>query len=792
MKRQREVAVRRFFYGCIVVLLLTGCVQNRITASPAITETNGNLKTLAPTPYPIPPKISPTFPYPNPAEISPTPSASQEQSFPWLGQMSLLFQPGDLPDGVTAGQFSQTPPDYLQVKYQLPPDGAASVWFSDPAGGQNYGSVIVLAYQQPVLLEKISQILIQAEEARRQGTPLDGLGDYGFLYLPEAPGRDTALFFKACHSFVQIRLLAIKDPAIIQRYADRLFKRLQQVDCQGHLEIPILPPPPALPTLTPAPLASFSQGFTPVIQRLPDPEGANTIRAFAFPDQQHGWTALGAKILATTDGGKTWHAQTTTSTPVKQIVFLSAVEGWIETQEGFLITQDGGVNWQSSSSPLSGGQSRMPQPLETPDMPGLSKYSFCPDQAPWAGLFASINDRTGWAFCTSSPGDHYSYVKLYQTQDAGQHWQLINDNPPYGPWGSSSFEFIDDRRGWIAGTYGGFYSTGDGGKTWQALSPGSLDSGWITNLDFLSLETGFAILKGSSRNQGRDVLVKTQDGGLSWQNVFAAPAPPPWPDGPFQFFKDGNGIGSTGDSILLTTDAGQSWSQPVGSLEAPGCQLPLQITALNFPDPDHGWAIADCGATPLPALFFSRDGGRTWEEQASGINGSPGLVGLSFPDSQNGYLVTQTGDLFRTSDGGKTFLPVDNQSVHTRSLHFATPELGWEIRGNSLYQTRDGGQSWQAIPFSLPVQYFALLPGGQAWLVAGETSPDSGNPIRRVFSSPDGGQTWLEHVFGEIPVNFDNTGMDVIQFAETLHGWLRAGSELFYTSDGGKSWVETH
>ena len=47
-------------------------------------------------------------------------------------------------------------------------------------------------------------------------------------------------------------------------------------------------------------------------------------------------------------------------------------------------------------------------------------------------------------------------------------------------------------------------------------------------------------------------------------------------------------------------------------------------------------------------------------------------------------------------------MQVDNPSVHTRSLHFAAPQWGWETRGTSLYQTRGGGQSWQAIPFGLP------------------------------------------------------------------------------------------
>ncbi len=772
--------MRRFFYWCIALLLLTGCIPSGRQVPAATTGNLGNLQGQALT------TITKT------SEITPSITASHASAFPWLNQQSVFFQPGDLPVGVYVNLFDQSIPDYLQAKYELPPEGAARISYSETTSGQDYGNVILLAYQQAASLESISQILIQTEDTRRQGVPLDGIGDYAFIFMPEAPGRDTALFFKTCHSFVQIRLLNITDPEIIKRYAGRLFERLQQIDCFGNLVIPVLSPPPPLPTLTPNSVVSFGTGFIPIIQRLPDPDGTILIRAFAFPDVQHGWIALGAKILSSTDGGETWHVQTITDSPVKQIVFYSALEGWIETQNEFLITKNGGVNWQATSSRPSGAPSRMPPPPSTIDISGMARYSFCPEQAPYAGLFTSTEKHTGWAICTSSPGDHYSYVKLYQTLDGGQHWELINDSPPYGAWGSSSLVFLDNMHGWIANNYIGVYSTDDGGKTWQALDNSSLDSGWITDMQFLTVDTGFAILKGSTWNQGRDVLVKTQDGGLTWQNVFDAPAPLPWPDGPFQVFTDGKGIGSTANLILSTRDAGRSWSQPIGTLRPSGCKFAVQITGLAFPDIEHGWAIVTCAAIPLPVLFSTSDGGRTWQESPVGLDNASGLVGISFPDIQNGYLVTQAGDLYRTTDGGKTFKPVDNLSIHTSSIHFVTPQWGGENRGTMLYQTHDGGQSWQIIPFNLPVQYFSLLPDGQAWIVAGEVLSDSGTPVRRFFSSTDGGQTWEEHVFGEIPVNYDYPWLDGIRFADSLHGWLRAGTQLFYTADGGKSWVQYH
>jgi len=168
------------------------------------------------------------------------------------------------------------------------------------------------------------------------------------------------------------------------------------------------------------------------------------------------------------------------------------------------------------------------------------------------------------------------------------------------------------------------------------------------------------------------------------------------------------------------------------------------------------------------------------------------VVDLSFIDPNLGYLVTHTGLLFRTQDGGKTFVPVDNLAVHTRSLHFYTQDIGWETRGTQLFATTDGGNTWQALPVSLPVQYFWRLSSGEAWLVTGDTSADTGAPLRQVFTTTDNGQTLVEHAFGELATNWNAPYLDTIQFVDELHGWLRAGDSLYYTWDGGQDWSQLH
>ena len=219
--------------------------------------------------------------------------------------------------------------------------------------------------------------------------------------------------------------------------------------------------------------------------------------------------------------------------------------------------------------------------------------------------------------------------------------------------------------------------------------------------------------------------------------------------------------------------------------------VPL-VTALSFADPNDGWFAYSCANQPQSKLEHTLDGGKTWTTLPAAGVPAGGITSLSFLDAQNGYLVTQSGLLLRTKNGGNSFLPVDNLAEHTSSLRFITSEVGWEDRGGQLFATQDGGRTWQALPISLPVRYFSLLSPQQAWLVTGEVTADNGNPTRQVFTTADGGRTLVEHPFGDLPATLEPPYGDSIQFVDAYHGWLRAGAYWFATIDGGKDWTQIH
>src|SRR5690242_5400108 len=142
---------------------------------------------------------------------------------------------------------------------------------------------------------------------------------------------------------------------------------------------PAEPPQPvaASPQATPT-LAGVPPGFvkpTPLPTPLPGPELVvsgtepmtfedDTITAYDFADDDHGWVAVGSTILATQNGGQHWAPLYASAGRVSNLRFISPTKGWATVFSGghpvdmngittvefeaqaLLTTDDGGTTWR--------------------------------------------------------------------------------------------------------------------------------------------------------------------------------------------------------------------------------------------------------------------------------------------------------------------------------------------------------------------------------------------------------------------------------------------------------------
>jgi len=213
--------------------------------------------------------------------------------------------------------------------------------------------------------------------------------------------------------------------------------------------------------------------------------------------------------------------------------------------------------------------------------------------------------------------------------------------------------------------------------------------------------------------------------------------------------------------------------------------------------PSSGWVIQEGN------LLWTRDGGATWEQLATDGETESATLAAFFLDDARGWVVTRSPDqaalqLRLTTDGGRSWeqanlpdpLPDEASEVlgepgEVTSIQFVSPQVGWvtvKLTGSSnfsralLYQTGDGGQSWQVsvLPSAGRV-HFTDSQHGSLW--GGAEGTD-------FYLSQDGGQNWRYMA----PVE---RGESVGEDAQKPGGIDAAGRWLFAdVQDASISWME--
>jgi photosystem II stability/assembly factor-like uncharacterized protein len=251
--------------------------------------------------------------------------------------------------------------------------------------------------------------------------------------------------------------------------------------------------------------------------------------------------------------------------------------------------------------------------------------------------------------------------------------------------------FLDQHRGWIAGSNGTLLQTTDGGATWTKLKA-PRDN--LRDLYFFNDRDGWLLVQRDplkiKSNEKISYLLSTNDGGATWRQVFLETA-----DANTQFtrllFTDENHgwvFGETG-VVFATSDGGAHWTSQRsatkhlllgGAFANAGRGLLVGAGATIMQSEDGlSWSLSTAGhmeSTRLNAaaivgpyrwvagnageMFASFDGGRSWSRQRSNVDAN--LFDLRFIDAREGWAVGAQGTLLHTTDGGLHWILVTTQS----------------------------------------------------------------------------------------------------------------------------------
>jgi len=226
------------------------------------------------------------------------------------------------------------------------------------------------------------------------------------------------------------------------------------------------------------------------------------------------------------------------------------------------------------------------------------------------------------------------------------------------------------------------------------------------------------------------------------------------------WFADARTGWAVGDSglILSSNDGGRSWQKQTSPTSS-------RLQAIHFADPDHGWIAGDDGT-----VLHSTDAGKSWQSQPA--LGTGNLYAIFFAGPQSGWIGGYEG-LFRTWDGGATWLKSDAAATSVMAIRFFTPALGWATGISGIYRTEDGGDQWSLLTGSPQAM--------EAISVVDEHTIWTAQSYNTICSSLDGGITWKRWI------NFESNKS--IAFVDSAHGWY-SGNAIRKTVDGGASWLD--
>jgi photosystem II stability/assembly factor-like uncharacterized protein len=235
-------------------------------------------------------------------------------------------------------------------------------------------------------------------------------------------------------------------------------------------------------------------------------------------------------------------------------------------------------------------------------------------------------------------------------------------------------------------------------------------------------------------------------------------------------------VGESGHVLVRQAD---------GSVQQAQVPVDLLLTAVHFPDAQHGWVVGHDGV-----VLHSDDGGSTWRKQLEGKTIAALMLTAAqeqLEQAQAASDAAPTDQVLSTALDNASFAVDDAQagvdqggSRPLLDVWFRTASEGWAVGAYGMFvHTTDGGANWRYIttlnnPERLHLNAIVGLPSGEL-LVAGEGG--------RVYRSLDNGQHWSE------ATQLSKASLyKLLPLADGRVLALGFGGSLFSTADHGSSW----
>jgi photosystem II stability/assembly factor-like uncharacterized protein len=449
----------------------------------------------------------------------------------------------------------------------------------------------------------------------------------------------------------------------------------------------------------------------------------------------------GVGVIRSTDGGDTWsqinngiadlYVGSLRMHPTNPEILFAATGnnacscfGDENTVSGLYKTTNGGMSWSN----VIGGM-------------GLTTVNFSPS-------------NTDIIYAGGESG-------FYRSEDGGENWIVLTKPEGWG-WGPPAIlagfpiDVIvdpDDPYTLYPNNYGGgIFKSTDGAETWVSWSKGYTGAE-MYDIDICPTDKSLVYTIGKSGP------FKSTNGGENWTGIATGEAYniPVWfsikqkPDDPtiLLMSEEHNGI------LFRSTDSGNNFTEvlrhPDATENDPSKMQGFKGLAFSISNSlvvYAGVSVIRFSQNSTPAgttIFKSTDGGATWIEKPSVVDGnSANSIVIHPTDPNTAYAGTRSG-MFMTNDGADTWIQlsgIGDGDIRSIAIDLSTPSVIYAgEEGGGVWKSTNGGTSWNG-PYNTG---FSSGNPSIRGLVIDPTSPSTlyaGDWTSGTYQSIDGGEIW--------------------------------------------------